>query len=84
VVAQLRAQQIANVVEARQNATEISYPGGDGVVVCHLLPKETDKVIILSFIYVRFHRSPPFAAAVFDYQKRRVKKLRKQMGGQFE
>ena len=41
-------EQIANVVEARQNATEISYPGGDGGVVCHLLPKETDKVIILS------------------------------------
>ena len=55
VVAQLRAQQIANVVEARQNATEISYPGGDGGVVCHLLPKETDKVIILSLIYVRLH-----------------------------
>jgi hypothetical protein len=30
------------------------------------------------------HRSPPFAAAVFDYQKRRVKKLKKQMGGQFD
>ena len=78
VVAQLGAQQIANVVEARQNATEGSYPGG--VVVCHLLPKETDKVIILSLIYVRLHRSPPFAAAVFDYQKRMVK-LNKQMGG---
>jgi hypothetical protein len=77
-------QQIANVVEARQNATEVSYPGGDGVVVCHLLPKETDKVIVLSLIYVRLHRSPPFAAAVFDYQKRRVKKLKKQMGGQFD
>ena len=43
VVAQLRAQQIPNVVEARQNAIEVSYPGGDGVVVCHLLPKETEK-----------------------------------------
>jgi hypothetical protein len=47
-------------------------------------PKETDKVIILSLIYVRLHRSPPFAAALFDYQKRRVKKLKKQMGGQFD
>ena len=84
VVAQLRAQKIANVVEARQNATEVSYPGGDGGVVCHLLPKETDNVIILSLIYVRLHRSPPFAAAVFDYQKRRVKKLKKQMSGQFD
>jgi hypothetical protein len=36
VVAQLRAKKIANVVEARQNATEVS----DSVVVCHLLPKE--------------------------------------------
>ena len=78
VVAQLRAQQIANVVEARQNATEVSYPGGDGVVVsegngqshnplAHLCP-------IASF--------PALAAAVVDYQKCRVKKLKKQMGGQ--
>jgi hypothetical protein len=66
VVAQLRAQQIPNVVEARQNATEVSYLGGDGGVVCHLLPKETEKVIMFSLIYVRLHRSPPFAAAVFD------------------
>jgi hypothetical protein len=71
-------------VEARQNATEVSYPGDDGGVICHLLPKETDKVTILSLICVRFHRSPPFAATVFDYQKRRVKKLKKQMGGQFD
>ena len=84
MVAQLRAQQIANVVEARQNATEISYPGGDGGVVCHLLPKETDKVIILSAHLCPIASFPPFAAAVFDYQKRRVKKLKKQMGGQFD
>jgi hypothetical protein len=27
---------------------------------------------------------PALAAAVFDYQKRRVKKLKKQMGRQFD
>ena len=35
---------------------------------------------MLSLTHVRVHRRNPFAAAVFDYQKHRVKMLKKQNG----
>jgi hypothetical protein len=84
VVAHLRSQEIANGLESRQTVSQVSYAGDEGGIVCHLLSKETDNVIVLSLTHVRLHRSLPFATAVFDYQKRRVKKLKKQMGRQFD
>ena len=44
----------------------------------HIHAKETEKVIIMSLTHVRMHRSLPLAAAVFDYQKHRMKKAKKQ------
>ena len=78
VVAHLRSQEIAYAVEPRQTVSGVSYAGDEGGIVCHLLPKETDNVIVLSLTHVRVHRSLPFAADVFDYQKHRVKRLKKQ------
>ena len=77
-LAQIRSQRIDRAVEPRQIVSEVSCAGDEGGIVCHLLPKETDNVIILSLTHVRVHRKNPFAAAVFDYQKHRVKKLKKQ------
>ena len=37
-------------------------------------------MLIVSLTHVRVPRILPFAAAVLDYQKHRVKKLRKQQG----
>jgi hypothetical protein len=84
IVKHLRSQEIANGLEPRQTVSQVSYAGDEGGIVCHLLSKEMDNVIILSLTHVRVHRSLPFATAVFDYQKRWVKKLKKQMGGQFD
>jgi hypothetical protein len=78
VVTHLRSQKIANAVELRQIVSKVSYAGDEGGIVCHLLPKETENVIILSLTQVRVDRSLPFAPEVFDYQKHRVKKLKKQ------
>ena len=77
-IAHLRSQEIANALEPRQTVSQVSYAGDEGGIVCHLLSKETDNVIILSLTHVRVHRSLPFAADVFDYQKHRFKKLKKQ------
>jgi hypothetical protein len=79
-LAQIRSQGIDRAVEPRQIVSEVSYAGDEGGIVCHLLPRETDNVIILSLTHVRVHRKNPFAAAVFDYQKHRVKRLKKQSG----
>ena len=70
-LAQIRSQGIDRAVEPRQIVSEVSFAGDEGGIVCHLLPRETDNVIILSLTHVRVHRKNPFAAAVFDYQKHR-------------
>ena len=84
MVTHLRSQKVADAVELRQVVSKVSYAGDEGSIVCHLLPKETENVIILSLTHVRVHRSLPFAAEVFDYQKHRIKKLKKQGGEQIE
>jgi hypothetical protein len=59
--------------------SDVSYAGDDGGIVCHIVPPEKQEaVVIVSLTKVRVPRSMPFAAAVADYQKHRVKKLKKQ------
>jgi hypothetical protein len=41
------------------------------------VPEEGRDAIIVSLTHVRMHSSLPFAMAVFDYQKQRVKKQKK-------
>ena len=77
-IALLRAQHIAGNVKQTQTVLKVSYAGDEGGILCHIEPEETEKVIIISLTHVRVHRSLPLAAAVFDYQKHRVKKLKKQ------
>ena len=77
-IAYLRTQHIAYNVKPMQTVATISYAGDEGGILCHLEPEETESVIIVSLTHVRMHRSLPLAAAVFDYQKHRVKKLKKQ------
>ncbi len=54
--------------------TEVSYAGDEGGIVCRMAPEEGHDALIVSMTHVRAKRSLPFAAAVFDYQKHRVKK----------
>jgi len=58
--AQIRSQGIDRAVEPRQIVSEVSYAGDEGGSVCHLLPRETDNVIILSLTHVRVDRKNPF------------------------
>jgi hypothetical protein len=76
VIAHLRTQQIA--VKPQQIVTEISYAGDEGGIVCHMAPEEGRDALIVSLTHVRAKRSLAFAAAVLDYQKHRLKKLKKQ------
>ena len=78
IIAHLRAQQIAVAVKPRQIVTEVSYAGDEGGIVCHMAPEERRNALIVSMTHVQVNRSLPFAAAVLDYQKHRVKKLKKQ------
>ena len=78
VIATLRAQHNAGGVKPRQVVSKVSYAGDEGGILCHMEREGTQNVIIISLTHVRMARTHPLAAAVFDYQKHRVKKLKKQ------
>jgi hypothetical protein len=79
-IAHLRTQQVAVSVKSRQIVSHVSYAGDEGGIICHMAPEEGRDALIVSLTHLRVHRTLPFAAAVLDYQKHRVKKLKKQNG----
>jgi hypothetical protein len=58
--------------------SDLSYAGDQGGIVCHIVPPEKQEVLVVSLTQVHVPRTMPLAAAVADYQKHRVKKLKKQ------
>ena len=66
------------VVKPIETVSKISYLGDEGGIICHVQPEDTESLIVVSLTHVRVPRTFPFAAAVLDYQKHRVKKLKKQ------
>ena len=57
---------------------EVSYAGDEGGILCHIEPDEMAKRLLVSLTHLHVRRTLPFAAAVLDYQKHRIKKLKKQ------
>jgi hypothetical protein len=80
VVKQLQAENVANPDQTHRTVSDLSYAGDEGGIVCHIQPEGAESVVVVSLTHVRVPRKLPFAAAVLDYQKHRVKKLRKQGG----
>jgi hypothetical protein len=78
LVKRFQAENIATLNEIRQTVSDVSYAGDDGGIVCHIVPLDQKEALIISITHVRVPRTMPLAAAVVDYQKHRVKKLRKQ------
>jgi hypothetical protein len=58
--------------------SDLSYAGDEGGIVCHIPPSAAREMLVVSLTHVLVPRSMPFAAAVGQYQKHRVKKLKKQ------
>jgi hypothetical protein len=77
VVKQLQAQSLAYADQTHRIVSDVSYAGDEGGIVCRIVPLEKEALFI-SITHVRVPRAMPLAAAVVDYQKHRVKKLRKQ------
>jgi len=75
----LQAENVADADRSHHVASDFSYAGDEGGIVCHLArSEETGRALVVSLTHVRVPRSMPLAAAVLDYQKHRVKKLKKQ------
>ena len=78
LIEHLRAKNIATLNEIRQIVSDISYAGDEGGIVCHIVPPDRREALVVSLTHVRMPRTMPLASAVIDYQKHRVKKLKKQ------
>jgi hypothetical protein len=78
VVKQLQAQSLAHADQTHRIVSDLSYAGDEGGIVCHIVPLDKKEALFISITHVRMSRTMPLAAAVIDYQKHRVKKLRKQ------
>jgi hypothetical protein len=74
----LARQQKPLTVKPIETVSGVSYLGDTGGISCHIQPEDADSAVIVSLTHVRVPRTLPFATAVLDYQKHRVKKLRKQ------
>jgi hypothetical protein len=72
----VRGRAITN--PTRQLVSDLSYAGDEGGIVCHIVPEGKPEALIMSLTHVRVPRTNPLAAAVLDYQKHRIKKLKKQ------
>jgi hypothetical protein len=78
LVKHLRAQDDAIAQQTRHIVSDLSYAGDEGGIVCHMLPSEEDGgALVVSLTQVHVPRSMPLASAVANYQKHRVKKLKK-------
>jgi hypothetical protein len=78
LIEHLRAKNIATSNEIRQTVSDVSYAGDEGGIVCHIIASDRREALVVSLTHVRMPRTTPLASAVIDYQKHRVKKLKKQ------
>jgi hypothetical protein len=80
LVRHLRGQHVAAADNRRHAVSDVSYAGDEGGIVCHITPSDGREALVVSLTHLRVPRSMPFATAIAEYQKRRIKKLRKQGG----
>jgi hypothetical protein len=78
VVKQLEWEKFAHADQTHRTVSDLSYVGDEGGIVCHIVPLDEERALFISLTHVRMPRTMPLAAAVINYQKHRVKKLRKQ------
>ena len=78
VVKHLQSETLTITNPTRQLVSDLSYAGDEGGIVCHIVPEGKPEGLIMSLTHVRVPRTNPLAAAVLDYQKQRMKKLKKQ------
>ena len=80
LISHLRAENVDIAGATEHVVRDLSYAGEEGGIVCHLAPEGAGAALVVSLTHVVAPRSLPFADAVRQYQKHRVKKLKKEGG----
>jgi hypothetical protein len=78
VVKQLQTENFVHADETHRTVSDLSYAGDEGGILCHIVPPDEQRALFISLTHIRMSHTMPLAAAVIDYQKHRVKKLKKQ------
>jgi hypothetical protein len=78
LVGHLRSQGVAGEPDQRCVVSNLSYAGDEGGIICHLAPSDGRNALVVSPTQLRVRRPMPFAPAVADYQKHRIKRLKRQ------
>ena len=78
VVKQLQSEKFAHAVQTHRTVSDLSYAGDEGGILCHIVPPDEQRALFISLTHIRMPRTMPLAAAVIDYQKHRVMRLKKQ------
>jgi hypothetical protein len=78
LVKYLRAQQLAGADRKHHTVSDLSYAGDEGGIMCHVVLPEKQEALVVSLTHLYVPRTMPLAEAIADYQKHRVKKLKKQ------
>jgi hypothetical protein len=79
LIAYLRGQNVATVDDREHIVADLSYAGDEGGIVCHIAASDAGAAIIVSLTHVVVPRASPLARSVLNYQKHRLKKLKKQV-----
>jgi hypothetical protein len=78
VVKHLQGEAPPVAVATRYTVSDLCYAGDEGGIVCHTARPKDGGALVVSLTQIRVLRTAPFAAAVAEYQKHRIKKLKQQ------
>jgi hypothetical protein len=80
LIAHLRAQPGGRELQPTQTVHKVLYGGDEAGILCQIEPVDGRGGLVASITHLHVPRSLPCASAVLDYQKHRIKKLKKQHG----
>ncbi len=78
VIKHLQSENLTITNPTHQLVSDLSYAGDEGGIVCHIVPAGKREALIMSLMHVSVPRRNSLAAAIIEYQKHRIKKLKKQ------
>ncbi len=73
----LQSENISDAANTHRIVSDLSYAGDEGGILCRIVLPD-GRALVVSITHIRIPLTMPLAKAVVDYQKHRVKKLRKQ------
>ncbi len=79
LVKHLQGNSAVAVEGTRHTVSGVSYLGDEGGISCHIVPDDGKKeVLVVSITQLHVSNWMPLAEDVLDYQKHRIKKIKKQ------